>query len=443
MVRLEWPSVSNAISYNIYWSLSPPATKFDTKITDVTSPYTHAALTNGTTYYYVITAVNDSGESTESAVVSATPLVDNNFQKTYGGADDEHAESVQQTSDGGYILVGSAYSDTGKYIYLIKTDSKGNELWSKTFGGINNQDAEAYSGQQTTDGGYVLAGKTGSSAKDYDVYLIKTDSDGNEVWSKTFGGTGTQTSSSVQETSDGGFVIAGYTDSSEGNIYLIKTDSNGSEVWSKTYVGVANSVQQTTDGGYIVAGWGYDSNSTYGGAFILETDSNGNELWSKVFVGNGYAYAESVQETSDGGYVIAGYTSTLYVLGDMAYLIKTDSNGNEVWSKVFDPTYNRINPFLYVEYTRAYSVQQTTDGGYIVAGETTSSGAGGYDVYLEKTDSNGNRLWAKTFGGTSTDTAYSVQQTADGGYVLAGYTYSGTDYNVFLIKTDSDGTLSQ
>jgi hypothetical protein len=369
---------------------------------------------------------------------SHNPMSARSFAKTYGGTSYDRAYSVQQTSDGGYIVAGGTWSfGAGNYdIFLIKTDASGNVQWAKTYGGTSGDGA--YSVQQTSDGGYILAGGTYSfGAGRTDIILIKTDANGNIGWAKTYGGTYDDGASSVQQTSDGGYILAGYTESfgaGGSDIILIKTDANGNIVWAKTYGGtgfdIASSVQQTSDGGYIVAG--YTTSFGAGGAFLVKTDANGNIQWAKTYGVIDSDLASSVQQTSDGGYILAGltYSSGAGWYADI-FLIKTDANGNIQWAK----TYGGTNDDW------AYSVQQTSDGGYIVAGRTESFGAGYDDIFLIKTDANGNIIWAKTYGGIYGDWASSVQQTSDGGYIVAGSTSSFGVGGAFLVKTDANGNI--
>jgi hypothetical protein len=360
------------------------------------------------------------------------------WQKTFGGSNNDWGNSVQQATDGGYIIAGETYSSgTGSYdIYLIKTDYDGNPVWQKTFGG-NNYD-EGYSVQQTSDGGYIISGKTWSfGAGKSDVYLIKTDPNGNQEWQKTFGGNDNDWGNSVQQTKDGGYIITGKTRSfGVGNydVYLVKTDPNGNTQWQKTFGGSdwddGESVQQTTDGGYIIAGGANYFVPESGDVYLIKTDPNGDSVWQKTFGGSDYDWGEAVQQTSDGGYIITGRTKSFDAgLWDV-YLIKTDSDGNLLWQKTFGGGNDDDSS----------SVQQTSDGGFIIAGYTDSFGARSGNVYLIKTDPNGNLLWQKTLGGSGGERGNSVQQTSDGGYIIAGTTDSfgagGSD--VYLIKLSSD-----
>ncbi|MFZ8835386.1 MAG: T9SS type A sorting domain-containing protein [Candidatus Caldipriscus sp.] len=363
------------------------------------------------------------------------------FAKTYGGISWDVAYSVRQTSDGGYIVAGRTSSfGAGWYdIFLIKTDANGNVQWVKTYGGLDWDWASSV--QQTSDGGYILAGYTTSfGAGSSDIILIKTDANGNIIWAKTYGGTGGDRVSSVQQTSDGGYIVAGWTTSfGAGNedIFLIKTDASGNIQWARTYGGTnndyASSVRQTSDGGYIVAGSTFSLGVGGYDIFLIKTYANGNVQWVKVYRGTGYDEAYSVQQTSDGGYIVAGYTNSFGTGGSDIFLIKTDANGNVQWAKTYGGT----------GWEYGYSVQQTSDGGYIVAGMTSSFGAGSYDIILIKTLSDGTLQWSRTYGGTGRDEAYSVQQTSDGGYIVAGETrsFGAGSGDIFLIKTDANGNI--
>ena len=360
---------------------------------------------------------------------------------TFGGWYIDVGHYVQQTTDGGYIITGytRSYGPSGRNVWLIKTDSSGNELWNNTFGGAD--DEEGFCVQQTTDGGYIITGYTKSfGAGLEDVLLIKTDSGGNQQWLKTFGGGNNDGGRSVRQTADGGYIIAGYTSSSgAGSVdaWLIKTDASGNPTWTKTLGGSSTDgaycMQLTTDDGYILAGWtmSYGPGSLLN-AWLVKTDNTGNQQWHKAFGGTDTDKAYCVAQTADGGYILAGET---YSFGAGLYdmlLIKTDSLGNEQWMKTFGGTGRDY----------CYSVQQTFSGGYILAGYTLSYGAGGDDVWVVKTDSMGTKVWDETFGGTSSDVGYSVKQTTDGGYIIVGHTlsYGAGVHDVWLIKLESDET---
>ncbi|HDN58708.1 MAG TPA: hypothetical protein ENF20_01990, partial [Candidatus Marinimicrobia bacterium] len=315
-------------------------------------------------------------------VVCAEMAPEEEWGKTFGGTDYDRSYSVQQTSDGGYIIAGTteSYGAGNGDFWLVKTDSNGNKQWDKTFGGTNIDGASSV--QQTSDGGYILAGYTGSyGAGNFDFWLVKTDSEGNKEWDRTFGGTSRDEAYSVQQTSDGGYIITGSTEIGGYDFWLVKTDSNGNKQWNATFGGiswdVAHSVQQTSDGGYILAGNTYSYGAGRSDFWLVKTDSDGNKQWDKTFGGTGRDEAYSVQQTSDGGYIIAGFTESYGAGFTDAWLVKTDSEGNKVWDKTFGGANN----------DRAHSVQQTSDGGYILAGHTMSYGAGNRDFWLVKVGS--------------------------------------------------------
>ncbi|TKJ39983.1 hypothetical protein CEE37_09615 [candidate division LCP-89 bacterium B3_LCP] len=388
--------------------------------------------------YRILVLLLFVGLSVATSIHAQPP--DTLWTNTFGGSNGDYGRSVQQTVDGGYIIAGWTYSyGAGNAdVYLIKTDMAGSEVWSQTFGG--SEEDYGYSVQQTTDGGYIIVGETYTySAGGNDVYLIKTNAAGTEEWYKTFGGSSNDYGYSVRQTIDGGYIIAGYTWSyGAGNtdVYLIKTNAAGNEVWYQTFGGSSHyyghSVQQTTDGGYIIAGytWSYGAGNT--DVYLIKTNAAGSEVWYQTFGESSNEIGYSVQQTTDGGYIIAGFTSSYDPYDANVYLIKTNAAGSEVWSQTFGGSGEDIGK----------SIQQTTDGGYIIAGYTYSYGAGERDVYLLKTDAAGSEVWSQTFGGGAYEHGYSVQQTADGGYIIAGNTisYGAGGYDVWLIRVDSEGT---
>jgi len=303
------------------------------------------------------------------------------WERNYGGAGDERGFSVKQTSDTGYIVVGYSTSfGNGSLVYLIKTDASGDILWTKTFGGGASWD-RGYSVQQTSDGGYIVAGYTGSYGNSYQVYLIKTNTLGDSLWIRNYGDTSKEYGYSVQQTSDGGYIVAGETGTYQDyQVYLIKTNAQGDTLWTRSYGRAYDdqgySVQQTSDGGYIVAGT--CDYSRYPHIYLIKTNASGDTLWTKTYGDTGYDYGYSVQQTSDSGYIVAGLTNSFGNYYQI-YLIKTNATGDTLWTRTYGGSGSDWG----------YSVQQTSDGGYIITGTTTSFG-NGYQVYLIKTDANGN-----------------------------------------------------
>jgi hypothetical protein len=364
------------------------------------------------------------------------------WTKTYGGLDIEYGKSVQQTVDGGFVFTGSTKSyGNGDYdVWLIKTDNNGDSLWTKTFGGINND--QGWDIKQTTDGGFIISGETIKSFYP-DIWLIKTDNNGDTLWTNTFGGWDHEKAYCVNQTSDKGFIITGTSNSFGSNtysdLYLIKTDSNGTNIWSKVYGGNSTdkgrSVLQTKDGGFIVTGI---TNSFGNGSYdlwLMKTDHQGDTIWTKTFGGAGFEEGFSIKETTDSGYIITGST-TSYGNGSYdLWIIKTDSQGDSIWTKAYGGT----------DFDQGDDIVQTSDGGFIITGLTKSFGNGSFDLWLLKTDYQGDTLWTKTLGGADADYGKSVQQTLDGGYIITGNTEINTgNYDLWIIKTDSLGdTTSQ
>jgi len=363
------------------------------------------------------------------------------FERTYGGFFDDDGYSVTQTNDGGYIIVGYTYSFGASLtdVYLIRTDEVGDTLWTRMFGGPGYDDG--YSVAQTSYGGYVVTGYTGSfGAGGPDVYLIKTDGAGDTVGTRTYGGPSDDYGYSVQQTADGGYIIAGYT-ASYGvggiDVYLIKTDSVGDTAWTRTFGGPSDdfgrSVEQTADGGYIIAGHTWSFGAGLADVYLIKTDAAGDTAWTRTFGGSEWDFGHSVQQTADGGYIIAGYTYSFGAGNSDVYLIKTDGAGDTIRTRTFGGSSDDFGR----------SVDWTAGGGYIIAGYTDSFGAGYDDVYLIKTNGSGDTLWTRTYGGPDYERGRSVKQTADGGYIITGFTTSSGAgaYDVYLIKTDADGLV--
>jgi hypothetical protein len=369
-----------------------------------------------------------------SLLLASSCFSQQRWTRTFGGDSSDVGHSVQQTSDGGYIVAGTTRSfGNGYQAYLIKTNASGDTLWTKTYGGTDYEQGNSV--QQTSDGGYIVAGYTYSFGNDAQVYLIKTNAIGDTLWTRTYGGASDDRGYSVQQTSDGGYIATGYTYSS-GNgaqVYLIKTNTTGDTLWTRTYEGAVSgegwSVQQTKDGGYIVVGT-TGSSGNVAQVYLIKTNTTGDTLWTRTYGGTSNDYGSSVQQTTDGGYIVVGWTAS-FGNNSQVYLVKTNATGDTLWSRTYGGT----------AWDVGYSVQQTSDGGYIVVGATSSFG-NGPQVYLVKTNTTGDTLWTKTYGGGGTDGGSDVQQTMDGGYIAAGWTTSfGNGAQVYLIKTDGNGNV--
>lgn len=361
---------------------------------------------------------------------------DSLWSRTYGGITDDGAYSLEQTSDGGYVLAGYSLSFTAGStdFWMVKTDANGNQEWNKRFGGIGQEACVAV--QQTNDGGYALAGYTFSfGAGGRDFWLVKTNANGDSLWSRTYGGILNDYPSSMQQTSDGGYIMAGTTNSF-GNGYedfwLVKTDAYGTMEWHRTFgeagVDEAAAVQQTSDGGYALAGTADTSAQGYNHAMLVKTDANGIQEWRRTF-GHETDPDEcyDMLQTSDGGYAIVGHNNYDRTL------VKLDADGNEQWTQI----YESFSAF-------ALSFVQTGNGGYALAGYNYV-GVEHADFWLGKTDANGNHEWAMQLGGTGDDGAgndfcWAVCQTNDEGYALAGLSrsFGAGGYDMWLVKTGPD-----
>lgn len=354
--------------------------------------------------------------------------------KSYGGLDPDYGRSIVQTNDGGFLAAGYKEDIDKRWdpsqLFLIRVDSTGDSLWAKMYGGANQD--RGYSAQQTGDGGFIITG-----VSNWDVYLIRTDSLGDTLWTRAIGTEqNTEEGFCVKQTNDNGFIITGenFKSGLSGRVvYLVRTDSNGDTLWTKTFLKTGSygqSVSQTKDGGFIITGVTPDS--MYSNTFLLKTDSEGDSLWTKYYQhgsrsNNGYC----VQQTSDGGYVIAGdlekVTSNYYIS-----IIRTDSLGDTLWTKA--------------EYKGfAYDIDQTSDGGFILTGSWGEDVGG---MFILRTDKNGEKLWHKTFPREpGSNIGYSVIQTTDGGFAAVGM--GGIDSNdvgtpnFLFIRLDSEGTIIQ
>jgi len=368
------------------------------------------------------------------------------WTKTYGGINYDWGYTVQQTSDSGYIILGYSNSFSSDLdFWLLKTDSNGDTTWTHRYGGID--DDQGWSVQQTLDGGYILSGHTESfGAGEEDLYLIKTDTNGDTAWTKTYGNLDDDKFFVVRQTLDQGYIILGQTriiGTGNDDLWLLKTDVNGDTVWTKTYGdsldnGVGG-IDVTADSGFILT-LTFESYPTYDeNILLIKTDQFGDTIWTKIYGGidDESVTSNSVKQTTDGGYIIFASTQSRGAGSEDIWLIKTDANGDSSWSKTFGGQDDDVS----------MGGLQTLDGGYLIFGRTSSYGAGDVDIWLIKTDSNGNLLWTKTMGGIDYDIGMSVQQTFDGGYIITGatrpITSNFTDLWLIRLATDPSMNITQ
>jgi hypothetical protein len=369
------------------------------------------------------------------------------FQKSYTG-NVYGPLFIQQTNVHGFINLGTTYSFGAgdKDVYLYKTDSMGNYLWGKSYGGSLADAGTCV--KHTSDGGFIISANTNSFSSNYDIYLIRTDSVGDTLWTKTYGGTGFEESHSVIQDNDGGFIIAGESYSfgnfgvsfSYADIYLIKTDANGNVVWSKVIGGTIHDychiVQRTTDGGLILMGETYSFGMGGYDTYLVKTDSIGNVVWSKTYGTTSlWEVANSGHQTADSGFILSGYRDDT-TGGNNIYLLKMDISGNLSWSRTMKVLGNSSGVDAIWSDTQGNSVRQTSDGNYILAGNRDTVSGPGNDIFLIKTDSSGNLLHSKIYNLPGYfKRGFSAIETNDGGYIEAGQNFDNG--SVYLIKTDS------
>ena len=320
-------------------------------------------------------------------------IPDTLWTKTFGGTDNDYAYDLKQTSDGGYILAGSGTFGSGWWdIYLVKTDTNGDTIWTRFFDAVGPDWASSV--HQTDDDGYIIA-------CDGFTDVLKLNEFGDSLWSHDYG----IIASSVWQTEDGGYVIGG--GASEGPC-LIKTDSLGNVIWNRVYgndyFGSAIYIQQTYDGGYIAVGTAYSEQSWFD-YYLIKTDGSGDTLWTRSYGSTGPEEAYCAEQTSDGGYILSGL---------FFWTVKTDAAGDTIWSCYYG----------YGEMGCAFSIQETQDGGYIIGGYIDPPGMEEAQFYLVKTDSYGNSIWESQYGGEEWDLCHGIRQTDDGGYVMTGWTNS-------------------
>jgi len=395
------------------------------------------------------------------------------WQKTFGGIQADFGDCIQQTTDGGYIMLGSSRSSNGHAwgnhggsdFWVVKLDAAGDTLWTKCYGGSSNESTNFV--EQTSDGGYILSGLTSSTNGDVtgfhggggDFWIVKIDGSGNILWQKCLGGSGDEISATSRQTSDGGYIVTGSSNSTDFDVtgnhggfdaWVVKLDGSGGIDWSYCYGGIGvegfSSVDQTSDGGFILAGRADyndgDVSSCHGqyDFWTVKLNSAGVLQWQKCHGGGFVDEASYIMKTADQGFIVTGWTGSNdgdvsgYHGGYDGWVVKLDSTGNIQWQNSLGGTGTDAG----------FIVKQVADGGYIFAGETESvniqaTGNKGYiDAWIVKVDAAGNYVWHQCLGGTSFDHFSSFWQTADGNYIMSGFTFSlNGDINTNLGDRDA------
>lgn len=362
------------------------------------------------------------------------------FATAYRRSFSDYIFAVRHTPGGHYLIAGGTESLGAYYYYdlwILDLKPDGTIAWQKIYDGVRwNRARDLYC---TAGGGFVVLAETGSpvSAED-DMWLLRLDAAGNVVWEKIYGGPDMEQPRAIRQTADGGYVLVGDTDSfGAGGVdaWVLKLDEAGGVVWQKTYGEAAGeyieAIEQTADGGYILAG----HISSYGAGaedgWLIELDAAGSVVWQKTYGGAANEEFWAVRPTADGGYVAAGYVNFLEVGSWDTWVVKLDAGGNVTWQKTYGGP----------DMDYAVAIAQTGDGGYVVAGNTESFGAGYSDSWLLKLNPDGSLAWQKTYGGPDEDTFQAMDDVGDGGYVLTGLTASFGERGLWVLKVDADGSL--
>ena len=396
-----------------------------------------------------VTVVLNNIESSQGIIIHIATWTQGVF-----GLEKAEAECIRQTSDNGFILTGRTKQAGGDWdIYLVKLDAFGAVVWENTYGGSEDDTGKSV---VEADGTYIVAGQIALDTTS-DIYLLCTDQTGTILWEKTFGGLNDDVANSIQTTTDGNLIIAGSTvtaaevtndvsNKKNWDLYLLKTDFNGTLIWETTMTTIddglpesevsyeiARSVRQVSDGGFIIAG-SVENVSTFGDFLLILTDEAGNPRWQQTF-GESWSYEHGfdVVETPFGGFIVVG--SINHVMGPGEYgclAIQTDADGNQEW---------RRNYYTLAFDTR-YAITPAADGnGYGIAGVAYSYSTNSLDISLFKIDANGDIIWERLYGDQTEDIGVSLQQTSDGGYIVAGNSTSEETESILILKTYGDGDI--
>ncbi len=385
---------------------------------------------------YRLTRIIFFGLSISCIIIGQAP--DTLWTRQYGTPENDCVYSIVSVLDSQFIMSGETRDTIAGKAWLIKIKSNGDTIWTRSYGqgNTNNSGREV---RPLANGGYIIAGETCPfNTIDCDLLLIKTEDAGDTVWIRFFGGDSTDFGHSVDNAPDGGYIATGYTRSfgnGEEDLFLIKVDTLGNWQFAKTYGGsgmdVGNSVRTTVDLGFIICGLTRSFSISGIDGWLLKTDTLGDTLWTKTYNYGSADALHAVRPLTDGGYIMTGttYNGSNYDLS----LIRTDSLGNVLWSKFFDGGSDDMG----------YSVEPTLDGGFIIGGGRYATGSGGENYWILKTDSFGDTLWTKTLGGPFSEECRSVIPTLDNGYLAAGVKrQAGGNGNGWLVKLGWSGTVT-
>ncbi|MBN1755751.1 hypothetical protein JW877_06010 [bacterium] len=364
------------------------------------------------------------------------------WERSYGGPKDEGATAVLQTADGGFLLTGYTYSFGAgtSDIWVLRLNSEGDTVWTRTFGGEYEDFPNALI--HTLDGDYLLVGWTRSFGKgSQDAWILKFTDVGDTVWTRVLGGTASDIARSVLQSPNGNFTIVGNTESfgaDDDDLWVIRLDLNGDTLWTRKYGGpgaeIGHSVVEAPDEGYVIIGHSQNTPADSYDVFLLKLNSIGDLIWKKTYGGRSHEVGSTIALTSDSCYIAEGYTWTFGRGKSDFWIMKFDPHGDTLWTRTFGG-----KDWDYSDY-----IVQTAEGGYAVVGWSATEGEHGmHDVWLIKLDEQGRKEWDRSYGGPLWDWGTAIHQTSDGGYIIAGWTESFRDMgrDFYLIKTDSKGKL--
>ncbi len=378
--------------------------------------------------------------ATASPEPSGARSPDGRWALSYGGALDDVANGLWPTADGGLAVAGTtaSFGVAGADAWVLRVNAAGTVSWSETFGAGLDEYANAV--QRLNGGDLVIVGTSGSYGVGiHDYWVIRLDDAGNVLWQQTYGGTQHNHAFAIQETSDLGFIVVGETTSfGAGNrdAWVVRLDANGNVLWQTVYGrsgwDIARGVAETTDGGFVFVGYTSSSGAGNWDVWAVKVDAGGGIVWQRTFGGAAADLGWAVQATDDGGVILAGETGSFGGGADF-WVVKLAANGAVDWQKRYGGAGVDI----------ARALARTGDGGYLVAGETGSFGAGGRDIWLLRLTAAGGIAWQRSYGGPGDEIGFAVREIA-GGVALAGSTtsFGAGGGDAWLLRLDAEGLIA-